>query len=742
MALSLRLAATILTVAILGWAVQARGDEPSQKVLRVGYSDFPPYVLTPPGSEPTGFGVDLLHAITAPLGYELTFVRTANPGETLALMQSGDIDVTALLGRSPKREQVADFTAPVDQLDMSILVLRSSGIADHTGLAGKLIGGVAGSTTLAAAQRSLPDAHIVTLNGLPDLMVAILTGDVDAVAIPSGPFLALNRKADVAERLEVLGEPLRTQELSFLVARNRPGVLEDMNAEIAALTSGPQLEEIRDRWFGRDKGFLERTNVRVMLSAGAIAMLALMIGGGVAWQSNRRASRSFAEIGANRLLIDALNGVDFLVVIYDSNLRTVHWNEATAAHFADSIHLLENGITFRELIRTFYTNKRMIHHEPIADLESFAERLERQLLAGQTEPRIVQSANGTIFEATDFRIGTNMYASVRKDVTRIETLASDERRRSLMRFEALFNNAAVGLAQMHFDGGMSKVNGKLASILQCPLDMLTGKKFSDYVDESDRPALMKHIEDVLEGRDAERHTEVRMKSCTRTPLWANVTLSKVARGGTEPGYLVLCVEDVTARHKIEEQRTILLGELSHRVKNILAVVQTITMQTLRSASVADEARDKVFFRLRAISAAHDLVFRSSEQDIASVLQSQMNPFREFGANYIDMAGPSVELPVDLVYSLGLIVHELITNAVKYGALGASSGHVDVRWSVEGHVIHLRWTETGGPQTQPPKAQGFGSRLIKQMVGHTRDGSVEFDFRPTGLVADLRFSLEN
>jgi len=734
--LALGIVACLLPAGVLG-------AEADTKTVRIAYSDFPPYVGTDPDAGPLGFSIDILRSFAAAQGLTLTFVRTANPGETLSRLGRGEVDLTTPLGPTPSRGRVANFSTAVDRLELSLFVPHDSGIKSRDQLRDSRIGVVAGSTAIAAVEGALPEARQVIVRSVAELLMAILSGDIDAAGIPAGPFQALKRRADLEERLTVLPKPLRAQDMTFLVRKDRADLLEALDAEIARLTESGELDTIREKWFGRTKPLLERSEVRIILSAGAVAGLALLVGGGVAWQAHRRANRTFAEVGANRLLIDALNGVDFLIVIYDRNLRAVHWNEATAAHFPEAVPMLERGVTFRELVKGLYGKVRIHEPGPAFDLDSYLDNMEQQLLAGRTEPRLVRSSTGTIFEATDFRIGPDMYASVRKDVTRLETQANDERRRSLMQIEALFSNAAVGLAQLTFEGTMIKVNGKLAEILQCELTALTGDKFLDYVDPDDRPALAEHIAGVLDGRDSERHTEVRMKSCASQPLWANVTLSKVAKGTHESGYLVLCVEDITVRRRTEDQRSLLLGELSHRVKNILAVVQTITMQTLRGAGANADLREKVFLRLRALAAAHDIVFRSYQQDIASVLQSQMIPYQDIEAYDIAMNGPRVELPVDLVYALGLIVHELITNSVKYGALSATTGRVDVRWTErdDRNCIAMRWTETGGPETAPPERQGFGSRLIQQMVGHSRDGSVTFDFRRTGLVVDLTFSLE-
>ncbi len=720
--------------AVVGPAcVRAEGSPP----IRVGYSEFPPYVFTPPGAAPQGYAVDILTRIAADRGYTLSFVRTANPAETLDLLRTGEIDVTTFLGRSPEREAVGDFTEPVTSLDIRLFVMKRSDIESAADLGGKRVGIVAGSNALQDAQRVAATGTLVEVRTLPELVIALVMGTVDAAVIPEGPFRALLRRAELSERVRTVGEPLRVQALSFLVAGDRADLRADLDAGIARLTGSDDLEAMEQRWFGREKAFLERTNVRIILAAAAFVILALLVGGGIAWRATGRARRNLAEVTAKRLLMEAAN-VDLVVVIWDDNLRPLHWNDAVGAHFGTIVPLLKAGATFREIVEHNHREGWVVTDElEDEDVAAFARSLEEDLLAGRTEPRFIRLADGSFFEANDFRIGRNMYASVRKDVTRLEAAARHERER----IEALFENAAVGLARVDFDGTIVEANGKLASILGTTEAALSGAEFAALVTDADRTAIGEHIRAVVDDRDAESDTEIRMISGSGQTRWMQVTLSKVLPTAHQPGYLIVCAQDVTERHKNEEQRTLLLGELSHRVKNILAVVQTITMQTLRSVKATAEAREKVFVRLRALAAAHDIVFRSNDRDISAVLEAQLAPFQDVGATRIVTSGPGVALPVDQVYALGLIVHELITNAVKYGALSSETGTIDVRWTLDGALLTIWWRETGGPPVTPPEKAGFGSSLIQQMVGHARGGSVEFDFRPEGLVVEIHVSLE-
>lgn len=715
--------------------------ESERETLRVGYSNFAPYSTTLPDGQGGGYGIDILRQIAAEMGLDVSFVRTNNPGETLSLLRQGRIDVTGLLGQTAQRDKIADFSVPVDRLDISVLALETSGIAAREDLDGRPVGVVAGSSATALVERHMPGAELTVIHSFPESLMALLTGTVDALVLPEGPLRALARKAGVSERIALV-ETLTSQEMTFLVRDADQALLADIDAHIEALRSAGELTRLHNAWFGRERHILERPEVRLMLSAGALAALALSVGGGIAWNANRRANRSTAEFNANRMLLEALNGVDLIVITWDRDLRPLHWNAATEARFPELIEMLHSGRTFGEFVRESYVRGSVAPMGDQTDIEAIASRIERQLIEnGHTQPRVFRCIDGPVYEAIDFRIGKDTYASIRKDVTRQEARAERERQAYTARLLALFDNAAVGLAQVAADGCIMEANAKLAGILDVQPGQLCARRFADYVLEEDRPALLQHMAQVLRERSEEGHIEVRMRTASGTVLWANITLSKVVETADHPGYLVICAEDVTERRETEDQRLTLLGELSHRVKNILAVVQMITMQTLRNAGTGSDVREKVFIRLRALSTAHDLVFRGDGQDLETVLRVQIAPFGE-ERERLTTRGPHVALPVDLVYSLGLIVHELTTNAVKYGALSVAEGGIHVDWSVEDQVLDVTWCERGGPPVSAPTRHGFGSRLIGQMVGHARGGSVSFDFQPDGLTVKLTVNLED
>ncbi|HEY3797487.1 MAG TPA: HWE histidine kinase domain-containing protein [Caulobacteraceae bacterium] len=190
--------------------------------------------------------------------------------------------------------------------------------------------------------------------------------------------------------------------------------------------------------------------------------------------------------------------------------------------------------------------------------------------------------------------------------------------------------------------------------------------------------------------------------------------------------------DLTERKRAEETQRLLANELNHRVKNTLATVQSISSQTLRAATDLDHAREALEERIVSLARAHDLLTdRSwSGADLCEVAPRALQPFP---AGQLDLAGPSLDVSPQHALALSLALHELATNAAKYGALSAPDGRVEVRWSGDDGAVRLTWQERGGPAVSPPTRRGFGSRLLEACL---RDigGHSQLLFEPQGVRA--------
>jgi PAS domain S-box-containing protein len=197
--------------------------------------------------------------------------------------------------------------------------------------------------------------------------------------------------------------------------------------------------------------------------------------------------------------------------------------------------------------------------------------------------------------------------------------------------------------------------------------------------------------------------------------------------------------DITDRKKADEQRTLLINELNHRVKNTLATVQSIASQTLRNAATALEAKEALEMRLIALARAHDVLTKESWEgaELKDIVAQALAPYAILGEKRLAIGGPKVRLSPRIALALSMALQELTTNAVKYGALSNAAGRVDIVWSVEPAEpwsrLHLRWQESYGPHVQPPTRFGFGSRLIERSLARELNGDVRIEFRPEGIL---------
>ena len=211
------------------------------------------------------------------------------------------------------------------------------------------------------------------------------------------------------------------------------------------------------------------------------------------------------------------------------------------------------------------------------------------------------------------------------------------------------------------------------------------------------------------------------------------------------GCIVMLVE-ISDRKRAEERQQVLLAELSHRVKNTLATVRSIASQTLRNAPSLDAFAPMFNGRLGALALAHGLLTQTGwgEVELGELIRRIVAPYENGGRGNIEIGGPPARLPARQVVPMTLMLHELATNAAKYGALSSAAGRLVVTWTVEvagpGRTVRLRWREAGGPEVPPPASRGFGTALIERSMAYELDGEARLEFAPEGLCCEMVFPL--
>ena len=273
-----------------------------------------------------------------------------------------------------------------------------------------------------------------------------------------------------------------------------------------------------------------------------------------------------------------------------------------------------------------------------------------------------------------------------------------------------------------------------------------GTEESDYIGKTD--------EDLFEPEECEKlvpHKRDVIKTGTRKQFEVTVTLGGIAHtydlmlepmkdeAGGVTGIIGTAI-DITARRQSEDQLRLVMRELTHRSKNLLAVIQAMARQTAARSLDTDSFVSTFSARLRAMAASHDLLVSHSwyGAEIRELVMAHLAQSIDPDTTQVVTEGPALRVNSDTAQNLGLALHELTTNAAKYGALSNPDGCVNVAWAHENGEVTLSWKETGGPAVSKPERKGFGSVLLERSVGQSLGGSVTVDYQPDGLECTITF----
>ncbi|MES2905693.1 MAG: HWE histidine kinase domain-containing protein [Pseudomonadota bacterium] len=231
-----------------------------------------------------------------------------------------------------------------------------------------------------------------------------------------------------------------------------------------------------------------------------------------------------------------------------------------------------------------------------------------------------------------------------------------------------------------------------------------------------------------------------------TKKWWSVRVSQF-KGENGKNYLLSISRDVTLVKQAHEQMALIQQELQHRIKNMYSVVQSVASNTMRNATSLEDAGDTLSARLIALSKSHALLTTDNEAaDINNVIEAAITPCADKRKKRVLLNGPSIQLASKPALALGMALHELCTNAIKYGALSNESGIISVNWDVvedaTGSHLKLHWEENGGPIVNAPKQKGFGSLLIQRALATQVEGDVDLDFATAGVTFKFKAPLAN
>jgi PAS domain S-box-containing protein len=317
---------------------------------------------------------------------------------------------------------------------------------------------------------------------------------------------------------------------------------------------------------------------------------------------------------------------------------------------------------------------------------------------------------------------------------------------ALDRLQFALEAANVGTWQWDVRSGQVSWSDNLEAIHGLPPGSFGGDfaSFLDDVDPRDRAAVSERVQAVM-AAGGDYHVEYRLATGAGE-RWVEGKGRMVLDDQGRPLRMTGVCMDITQRKQAEQRLALLMSELRHRVKNLLAVIRSLSAQTLAHAPSLEAFHGAFEGRLSGLAGAHDLLVESDWQGagVRALITAQLAPFVA-RPDRLRLVGEDVTLPAGAAFALGLTLHELATNAAKHGAL-SGAGLVEVTWRHDGagcgRQLVLVWQESGGPEVLPPQHRSFGTELIERDIPYELGGSARLDFLAHGVRCELRLPLES
>nr|WP_279612362.1 PAS domain S-box protein [Agrobacterium pusense] len=368
-------------------------------------------------------------------------------------------------------------------------------------------------------------------------------------------------------------------------------------------------------------------------------------------------------------------------------------------------------------------NQRLFQHM-VQTGESF--EIEKRYVRG--DGSLVWVANSVSAIRDD---GGNMSQAVAISVDIGERRHAQEIEKHLASMIASSNDAIMGI---DLDMKITSWNAAAEKLYGYSQDEVVGRSVLMLVPDGRQEEEPRILTEVRAGRFVEPYeTQRRRKDGRLVEVLLSVSPIRDANGRVIGASKT--AHDITARKDAERLKSILVNELHHRVKNVLATVTAIARQTLGRDKANHEEVEAFTSRLASLSRAQDLLVHADWQhaDLKAVMQQALSPYP---VDAFQIGGPSVPLPPRAVVSLSLALHELATNAAKYGALSAPGGQVSISWQFEplaDNRLRIVWEERGGPEVARPRRRGFGSTLIERLLSAELKGETKFVYEKSGVI---------
>jgi PAS domain S-box-containing protein len=317
--------------------------------------------------------------------------------------------------------------------------------------------------------------------------------------------------------------------------------------------------------------------------------------------------------------------------------------------------------------------------------------------------------------------------------------AEHELQTSKDRLQLAFDATRLGWWQFDPLRGMISGDARFQELFDVTTDEISIEDLMTRIHPDDAERFRRNREATLDLANPEPflHHQYRVRRRDGTVRWVETdALAYFERAGRERRIVSFggTVQDITERKEREEKEHLLMREINHRAKNMLSVVESIAHQT--AARSPEDFVERFSQRVQALSANQDLLVRNEWQgvDLDDLVRAQLAHFADLVGSRVAMHGPRLRLNPASAQAIGLALHELATNAGKYGALATDTGRVDIDWRMTGgDTLEMSWTEHGGPPVSAPQRRGFGAIVIEAMVERSVGGAVSLDYAPSGMI---------
>lgn len=441
------------------------------------------------------------------------------------------------------------------------------------------------------------------------------------------------------------------------------------------------------------------------------------------------ATKNDALVRASSDLVNLFESTAIATVFLDTDLLIRRFTPAVAEIF--NVRAGDEGRPITDIVsRLDYGDLR---HDVLQVLES--------RVTVEREVRIAERDTTYLMRVRPYRNTNGVIDGVA--ATFVDISDQQKRAHDQARLAAIVESSQDAIISHGVDGTITSWNSAAERMFGFAAADVLGRTLSSILPDDSREAFSRMLA-VLELGGRSESTDISLMGTDGLAFEVSLSMSPVIDPQGRLIGAATIARNVTDLRSAERQRDLLLNELDHRVKNVLQIVSSVASRTLKTADTPEDFFDAFTRRIAAISRTHGMLTRKGNDEVplAQLVASELAPFENKAQ--IGVKGPEIVLEARAALMLGMTLHELATNAAKFGALSRQSGHLDVTWSVSDidgiRMLQLMWVESAGPAVEEPKRRGFGSELIEQGLAHGFGGLVTREFHPAGVTCTIRLPL--